>query len=308
MNAPWPVLDPLDHRLNIVSKALADARLKGAVAASRYSDGRKARVSAVFADLQSAPRADSGLDSQILHGEPVRVFDERDGYLWVQAGRDFYAGWTRSENIGELGAPPTHWVVAPRSFVYPEPDLKRPRLGYRSMGSLVAVTGEVETRGTRYFLLAGGGAMIARHLRPVATFADDYVSVAERLLETPYLWGGATAFGLDCSGLVQLSMRMAGIEALKDSDMQAATIGKPVSPGPDWSDLRRGDLIFWRGHVAIAMGGHDGEARCIHASGYQMQVVSEVLEVALSRIERQFEKPIGVRRPPALTGTGGKTR
>ncbi len=157
---------------------------------------------------------------------------------WVQADRDGYVGYM---GAGELGAPGdalSHVVSVPRTFLYREPDMKRPATRALSMGAGLTIVDEVETRGTRYALLPGGEAVIATHLLPVGTHAQDFVAVAETLLHTPYLWGGASAFGIDCSGLVQLSMRMAGRSVLRDTDMQAGSIGVAVEPG---SRLRHSD-------------------------------------------------------------------
>ena len=157
-----------------------------------------------------------------------------------------------------------------------------------------------ETRGTQYAILDSGEVVIANHLVEAGNHSTDYVSVAETLLRTPYLWGGSTAFGIDCSGLVSLAMQMAGIDVLRDSDMQAATIGEPVAIRPDWGDLKRGDLLFWRGHVAIAQGEIGGQQHMLHANGHTMDVASEPVAEAVLRIEHLYEKPIGVRRPARL--------
>jgi cell wall-associated NlpC family hydrolase len=295
-----PVLDPLDRRLNVIGPGIAEKRLEGLVAASAFVDGDPARIVAPVAGLRREPRPDCGLDHELLMGEEVLVFDAGEGWSLVKSRGDGYVGWTPSQGVGAVGAASTHVVTAPRTFLYPGPDLKLPGATALSMGSRIAVAGETVTRGTRYLTLAGGGAVFAGHVASLPLAAGDYVSIAERLLATPYLWGGASAIGIDCSGLVQLSMRMAGMAALRDSDMQAATLGEPVDtgsgPGPGKRDLRRGDLIFWRGHVAIAQ----GEGRLIHANGYTMDVASEAVDVALERIAAMFEQPIGVRRPGAV--------
>jgi cell wall-associated NlpC family hydrolase len=283
----------LDRRLNAFRPDLADIRLTGQVEAERFAEGKTAEVTVPVADLRGRPAADAGLDTQLLLGDPVRVFEERDGWAWVQAGRDSYVGYMRADSLGPAGPPATHVVGVPRSFLYPGPDMKLPHAGALSLGSRVAVTGEAGTRGTRYLLLPDGRALVADHLLPLGEHAADYVTVAETLLHTPYLWGGASAFGIDCSGLVQLSLGMAGRTAPRDSDMQARALGTPLTPAPDLSDLKRGDLVFWKGHVGI-MTGADA---MIHANGYTMSVAVERLSDAVRRIRPFYGEPTGFRRP-----------
>jgi cell wall-associated NlpC family hydrolase len=282
-----------DARLHAFRSDLADARLKGEVTAERFVAGRAARITDPVADVLKAPRADAGLNTQFLHGDDVLVFEEGDGWAWVQAERDGYVGYVAATALDARAVAPTHIVSVPRTFVYPGPDLRFPRSGQLSMGSTVAVAGGAETRGTAYAVLASGEAIIAKHLRPMTEAATDYVSVAEMFLDTPYLWGGVSGFGIDCSGLVQLSMRMAGKDVLRDSDMQAASIGTPFEPGADFSGLRRGDLVFWKGHVAIMTDARD----MIHANGHTMLVSREGLGEAVDRIGYLYGGPTGFRRP-----------
>lgn len=282
-----------DRRLNAVRQDLADARLRGSVEAGRFVEGRAARIVAPVADMLRSPDPAAGLDTQLIAGDDVRVFEEKDGWAWLQAERDGYVGYVAAEALGVPGAAPTHVVSVPRSFVYPGPDLKLPRRRALSMGSRVAVTGEAETRNTRYALLDTGEAVIAAHLEPVSRPAPDYVAVAELLLGTPYLWGGTSGFGIDCSGLVQLAMRMAGTDVLRDTDMQLASIGEPLDPGAEHAGLRRGDLVFWKGHVAIMTDAAD----MIHASGHTMLVCREPLRAAVDRIGHLYGMPVGFRRP-----------
>ncbi len=282
-----------DKRLHAFRPDLADVRLRGEVSAERYVAGRAARVVAPLAAMRSAPRADAGLSTELLLGDDVLVFDEGEGWAWVQAVRDGYVGYVGAGMLGAPGIDPTHMVIAPRTFAYVGPDLRLARSFDLSMGSRVTITGFAETRGTRYGLLASGEALIASHLAPVGSAVEDYVAMAEMLEHTPYLWGGATGFGIDCSGLVQLAMRMAGRDVLRDSDMQAATIGKPLTPGDGYSGLRRGDLVFWKGHVAIMVGAE----KMIHANGHTMLVSREGLRDAIDRIGYLYGGPTGFRRP-----------
>jgi cell wall-associated NlpC family hydrolase len=282
-----------DARLHAFRSDLADARLKGEVAADRFVAGRPARITASIADLRKAPRPDAGVNTQVLFGDDVLVFEDAEGWAWVQAERDGYVGYVADNLVGPREHAPTHIVSVPRTFLYPGPDLRFPVSGQLSMGSTVTVTGSAETRGTHYALLPSGQAIIAAHLRPVADVAQDYVAVAEGFLGTPYLWGGVSGFGIDCSGLVQLAMRMTGKDVLRDSDMQAATIGTVLEPGPDFSGLRRGDLVFWKGHVAIMT---DAE-NMIHANGHTMLVSREGLKEAVDRIGYLYGGPTGFRRP-----------
>ncbi len=282
-----------DKRLHAIRPDLADARLKGEVTAERFVAGRPARIVAPVADVRKEPRPDAGLSTQFLRGDDVTVFDEAEGWAWVQAERDRYVGYVSAAFLGGREATPTHVVSVPRTFLYPGADLKLPRQGELSLGSSVAVTGFAETRGTRYAVLSSGEALIAGHLKRVGEHAEDFVAVAETLVQTPYLWGGASGFGIDCSGLVQLAMRMAGRDVLRDSDMQAETIGDPIELGDGFSGLRRGDLVFWKGHVAIMT----DEKTMIHANGHTMLVSREALHGAIDRIGYLYGGPTGFRRP-----------
>ena len=282
-----------DRRLHAFRPDLADERLRGKVEAERFVPGRLARIVVPVADLRTAPRPDSGLSSQLLYGDDVRVFEEREGWAWVQAVRDDYVGYVADTVLGPAGDAVTHVIRAPRTFVYPGPDMKLPRSGDLSIGSGVAITGFTETRGTRYGILPSGEAVIAGHLVSSETVADDFVSVAETLINTPYLWGGNTGFGIDCSGLVQLAMRMTGKDVLRDSDMQAEAIGAAIDPGPGFNRLQRGDLVFWKGHVAIMT----NSGNMIHANGRTMLVSFEPLRAAIERISYLYGGPTGFRRP-----------
>jgi len=288
-----PKLDSLDRRIAAFRPELADTRLKGEVKAERFVLGEPGHVVEPVIDLRPAPNPDSGIDHQLLLGEQITIFDRAAGWAWVQSQTSRYVGWVPEPAIATGTFTATHRIAARRTFIYPEPDLKLPVARSLSIGSHIAASGEAEARGQRYLLLEGGGAVVARHTFPADVFEQDYVTVAERLLGTPYLWGGSSGDGVDCSGLVYLAMLSCGRKVLRDSDMMAATLGEEIDPGPGHSGLKRGDLVFWRGHVAIV----EGDGNLLHANGYTMDVTSEPLDQALERIATLFEEPIGYRRP-----------
>ncbi|MEN0001218.1 MAG: NlpC/P60 family protein [Pseudomonadota bacterium] len=281
----------LDRRLHAFRPDLADAALAGQIEAAHFVEASHARIAVPVCDMRAAPRDDAGLDTQLRLNQPVRVFEQKDGWSWIKADDDDYVGYVRSDALGApLTDRLTHCVCAPRTFAYPEPDLKKPVLTSLSMGTKLPIGQVAETRGTRYAQIIGGGWVIEKHLQPIADYAADYVSVAETLIGTPYLWGGNSAFGLDCSGLVQLAMAMCNRPVLRDSDMQLRSIGHAVDPD---GQVERGDLIFWSGHVAIV---RDHET-IIHANAHSMDVCIENRAEAIARIAYLYQQPVGYRRP-----------
>lgn len=286
--------DTLDRRLHAYRPDLADSRLRGKVEAARFVDGVPARIAAPLAPLKRVPRSDASLDSELICGESVLVFDEAaEGWSFVQNDSDGYVGYVPTDALGPILPEPTHRVSALRTFIYPGPDMKVPALDALSLGARVTIAREAETRGTRYGLLAGGrGAVVTAHLDPAdAPPEPDFVAVAERFTGLPYLWGGRSSLGLDCSALVQLSLAAAGHRAPRDTDMQENALGRAVEGGRS-GRLRRGDLVFWRGHVGIMI---DGEY-LVHASGHHMTVVIEPLAEAVSRISARGSEVSSVRR------------
>lgn len=283
----------LDRRLNAFRPDLADARLAGQVDAQRFAEGVPMRVCMPVVDLRSEPRPDSGPQTQLIYGDNVLMFEDEDGWCWVQSESDGYTGYVSDIALQKPKGAPTHRVCVPRSFVYPGADLRFPHDKALSLGSAVTVTGSSVTRGTEYARLANGEAMIASHLCPIDHYADDYVTAAETLLYTPYLWGGTSAFGIDCSGLVQLCMRTVGRSVVRDSDMQQAVLGLIIEADSNYANLQRGDLVFWKGHVAIV----SAPDMLIHASGHTMTVTLEPLNDAIQRIAYLYDLPTLIRRP-----------
>ena len=230
-------------------------------------------VVAAVAPLRRVPRFDAPLDTEALRGERVEVLEETEGWARVRLQLDGYEGYVPSDALAAPGPAPTHRVTALASFVFPAPDLKRPPLDRLGFGARVAVLAE-----------HGGYARIedgfvwARHLSPMHAYASDFVAVAEGFFGVPYLWGGRSALGLDCSGLLQLALGAAGIPAPRDSGPQEAELGHEV-PDRDVG-LRRGDLVFWPGHVGIMRNG----VELLHANAHHMAVAIEPFAAARARI------------------------
>lgn len=251
-----------------------------------------ARVIVGVAPLRRAPRPDAGLDTEALMGETLTIFEEDDeGWGEVRLDRDGYRGFMPAASYLKLPAPPaTHVVSALRTFLYPSLSIKEPPIGWLSLGTPIAVRREAEAGGRVFAVTADGGAIVAGHLRPIAAVESDPVAVAERFLGTPYLWGGRTSLGIDCSGLVQTALAACGIAAPRDSGDQEAVLGREVPLDP--SAWRRGDLLFWPGHVALVR----DAATFLHANAHTMSVAIEPIEAGLARIAAAGSPLRAVRR------------
>jgi cell wall-associated NlpC family hydrolase len=285
-----------DPRRHAYRAGLAAESLRGHVEAPRYVEGVRRQVKASSLPLRREPRFDAILDSEALFGETLTLFDESEGWAWVQLERDGYVGYLPNEGLTAAVTTPTHRVAALRTYVYASPDIKTPPLALLSLNALLSGAGE----DGRFLALQSGGFVIAEHVRKLDEPARDFVDVALGFRGTPYLWGGRTSLGVDCSGLVQLASEAAGLSCPRDADMQTNEVGRQLDwQGPD--ALARGDLVFWDGHVGIMTGAHD----LVHASAYQMMVVEEPLAEARARIASSKGGEItGVRRPAGLSAAG----
>lgn len=265
-----------DPRLTPARPDLAARYLEGKVNAARFVDGETFEVIAPLAPLRDAPRTDAMLQTEALQGERVTVYDRPgDGWAWGQLESDGYVGWLPDAVFGPVGPVPTHKVAALRTFVFPGPSIKLPPRAALTLGTTLAVA-RIEDN---FAITNDGGYLPAQHLAPLAHIEPDFVAVAERFVGTPYLWGGKSSLGIDCSGLVQISLAAGGIRAPRDSDMQEASLGADV-PLSHIAQLRRGDLLFWKGHVAIAR----DATTLVHANAHHMATAVEPTHAAVARI------------------------
>ena len=275
----------LDKRLHLYRPDLADASLRGRIEAQRFVEGKSAQVISPLISLRRQPSETSMQLTQVLLGETLKVFDEKDGWAWVKLDRDGYVGHVAAAALSATVATMTHEVSTPSTLAYPKPDLKTQPATVVPMLSRLAAVGEEKD----FMKLARGDFVHKRHLRPIDTGMGDYVDVAERFLFAPYYWGGKTIHGLDCSGLVQVALQSVGWPCLRDSDMQEETLGTVLATG---EKLQRGDLVFWEGHVGIMA---DAES-LLHANAFHMMVAIEPLKVAVERIATTGKPVTKVRR------------
>jgi len=286
MLKPMPALD---RRVTPWRADVAAKYLEGKVKAARFVEGRAMEVVAPQAPLRREPQADAPLDTEALKGERVTIYDANaEGWAWGQLAGDNYVGWLPSAALAPPGPAPTHKVTALRTLVFSGPSIKLPLVEALPFGATL----NIARIDDRLAVTPSGGYVPAAHLAPIGDNERDFVAVAERFVGTPYLWGGKTTLGLDCSGLLQIALSACGLPCPRDSDMQERALGAPVDYRASSFKLQRGDLVFWSGHVAIA---RDRDS-LVHANAFHMSVVVEPAAEAITRIRGVGSEITSVRR------------
>jgi cell wall-associated NlpC family hydrolase len=277
-----------DPRVTPARPDLAAKYLEGKVKAARYVAGEACEIIDAIAPMRGAPSSDAMLATQALKGEGVTVYDRNgEGWAWGQLTSDGYVGWVPASALAKPGAAPTHKITALRSLVFPGPSIKLPPIDILTLGATITV---IRHEGS--FAVARDGSFLpSQHLGELDRFEPDFVAVAEQFCGTPYLWGGKTSLGVDCSGLVQIALNACGTFCPRDSDMQEAALGRTMSAS-EAQNLRRGDLIFWSGHVAIA---RDADT-IVHANAHHMATAVENTRAAIARIAATGNAVVSIKR------------
>ncbi|WGR94262.1 C40 family peptidase [Bradyrhizobium sp. ISRA443] len=277
-----------DPRLTPARDDLAAKYLEGKVKAARFVEGEEFEVSEAIAPLRNAPAADAEQMTQALKGERVTIYDRNgEGWAWGQLADDGYVGWIPDATLTRPGAAPTHKVTALRTFAFPGPSIKLPPVDALTMGTKLTVIRE-----DGLFAVTREGWHLPRlHLGPLDAMEQDFVAIAERFVGAPYLWGGKSSLGIDCSGLVQVALTAAGTGCPRDSDMQQEGLGRDLSTA-EQKHLQRGDLIFWKGHVAVVR----DASTLVHANAHHMATVIEPTQAAIARIKATGSEVAAIKR------------
>ncbi|WP_050422183.1 C40 family peptidase [Bradyrhizobium tropiciagri] len=277
-----------DPRLTPARDDAAAKYLEGKVKAARFVEGETFEVVDAIAPLRRTPAADAEQMTQALRGERVTVYDRNgEGWAWGQLADDGYVGWIPGAALAKPGAAATHKVTALRTLAFPGPSIKLPPVEALAMGSKLAIVHEDGA----FAVTRDGWHLPHQHLAPLDAMAQDFVAIAEQFVGTPYLWGGKSSLGIDCSGLVQIALTAAGTGCPRDSDMQQEGLGRELTTAES-RHLQRGDLIFWKGHVAIAR----DATTIVHANAHHMATAVENTQAAIARIKAAGSEVLAIKR------------
>ncbi len=273
----------MDPRTTPARPDIAAEHLRGKVDAARFVEAHETTVAVAWLDLFDKPGG--RVTSQLLHGDRFDVYEKSAWFAWGQSRRDGYVGYVVASRLHEPSSKANFRVSTNWSHVYPRPNMKLPT-DRQPIPFMSAVHSSESVAG---FARVDGGFCPLQSLVGINDAAPDFVSVAERFVGVPYLWGGCTPMGFDCSGLLQIALLASGQCVPRDSDQQAESVGTALSGG---APLQRGDLIFWEGHVGIMQDG----ARIVHANAHHMAVVSESLGLVTARAMESGSSIIARRR------------
>lgn len=269
-----------DLRITPARGDLAASSLKGQIEAKKYCDGTTYQLVHGLTNLHVEPNDNALTSNQLLYGEEFVVYDIKDGWAWGQASRDGYVGYCRADALSSDLLPTTHHVTNLSSYIFPEPSAKSAPVGQIFMMSQVSVINEVPTKG--FVQLADGNWIFAPHISNI--FGTDPVSEALKFLYVPYIWGGNSSAGIDCSGLVQLAFAATGIDVPRDSDQQAKEIGTILA---DDAIPQKGDIAFFPGHVGFML----DDMHLLHANMHHMRVSIDPLKEVIDVVSFQTDEP-----------------